>query len=149
MMGDTVNLAARLESGAKQYGVFSMASEETINATNSQILSRELDLIRVVGKSEPVRIFELLCKKENTTPELKKCVKLFSEGLGLYRLQKWDKAMEAFTECLKYEPHHPDTSPGCKTTPSHVFLKRCAQYKTGRDLRLPGDWDGVYTATEK
>ncbi len=149
MMGDAVNLAARLESGAKQYGVYSIASEDSLKLTAGQVISRELDLIRVVGKSEPVRIFELLCTKDTITPDIQKCLDIFAAGLDFYRRQKWDDAIREFTECGKFEPHNPATNPGCKTMPSLVMLERCEQYKTDRRIHLPEDWDGVYTATEK
>ncbi len=149
MMGDAVNLAARLESAAKQYGVYTMVSHETLEGTKGALLSRELDLVRVVGKSEPVRIYELMEMMDDATDQQKECAKLFHQGLEFYRSQKWDEAIEMFKQSLELEPYHPDTSPGCKTTPSQVFIDRCIAFKTDRRLRLPDDWDGVYTATEK
>ena len=62
---------------------------------------------------------------------------------------EWDKAIELFTQCLDFEPHHPDRDPGSKTTPSHVYIKRCTAYKENPPV-APGEvWDGVFTATEK
>ncbi|MBF0432191.1 MAG: CHASE2 domain-containing protein [Fibrobacteria bacterium] len=149
MMGDAVNLSARLESGAKQYGVFSMASKETLVGAGDDIFSRELDLIRVVGKSEPVRIYELLSFTNKLTPEIEKCKQLYEEGLSLYRAQKWEEATKVFTECQRFEPNHPNIALGCKTTPSHVFIERCYRFQTDRRMGLSSDWDGVFTATEK
>ncbi len=149
MMGDTVNLAARLESGAKMYGVYSMASEDTVKLINGSILYRELDLIKVMGKSLPVRIYELVGPQDTVDSEVKKCVELFSEGLGLYRQQNWDAATEVFQQSLKLEQYHPSRALGCKTTPSDVFIERCGEYKLHVPAKAGEIWDGVYTATEK
>jgi class 3 adenylate cyclase/CHASE2 domain-containing sensor protein len=146
MMGDAVNLAARLESAAKQYGVFTLVSEETMKQARGLVYGRKIDVIRVVGKSRPVEIYEILGMNENRDPGLKKCIELFDRGREFYDEQKWDKAIALFTQCLEYEPHHPEREPGCRTTPSHVYIKRCLAFKESP----PGtDWDGVYTAKEK
>lgn len=173
MMGDAVNLAARLESGAKQYGVFTMCSKETLESaidqshmditpedsqalTNTQstlpreeLLYRPIDKVRVVGKSEPVEIFELLNFKSQASPSELELIELFSLALEQYRLCQWDLAEATFTQCLVLEPHHPDRAPGCKTTPSHVFIERCQQYRISPPVAVGQAWDGVYTATEK
>ncbi|MGL1900880.1 MAG: CHASE2 domain-containing protein [Fibrobacterales bacterium] len=149
MMGDAVNLAARLESGAKQYGVYTMCSQETIDATDGTILSRVIDEIKVMGKSEPVITYELLALKENITDILFELVEKFTEARALYTATKWSEAEALFTECLALEPHHPDRAPGCKTTPSHLFIERCQEYATHPPVPKGDVWDGVYTATEK
>ena len=64
MMGDTVNLAARLESSAKQYGVYIQISENTYNAAKDRLTVRELDTVIVVGKTEPVKTYELIAEKD-------------------------------------------------------------------------------------
>ena len=53
------------------------------------------------------------------------------------------------TLCLDFEPHHPDRDPGSKTTPSHVYIQRCEQYKITPPVAEGEVWDGVFTATEK
>ncbi|MFC1585709.1 CHASE2 domain-containing protein [Fibrobacterota bacterium] len=146
MMGDTVNLAARLESVAKQYGVFTLVSQDTMTQTGEEMLARKIDIIRVVGKSQPVEVFEILSLKEKSTPELEQCVDLFNQGRELYQQKNWDEAISVFEQCLDYEPHHPDREPGCKTTPSHVYIDRCRRYKEAPPEQ---GWNGVYTATEK
>ncbi|MBF0431096.1 MAG: adenylate/guanylate cyclase domain-containing protein [Fibrobacteria bacterium] len=146
MMGDAVNLAARLESGAKQYGVFSLVSDETMKSAGDGVYGRLIDVIRVIGKSQPVKIYEILCMKETVTPEQEKCVSLFEKGRKLYLERKWEDAIKIFEECLDFEPHHPDRNPGCKTTPSHVYISRSKAYL----IDPPGnDWDGIFTATSK
>ncbi|MCF0216247.1 MAG: CHASE2 domain-containing protein [Fibrobacteraceae bacterium] len=151
MMGDAVNLAARLESAAKQYGAYIQISEDTEKKLiPDTFIYRSLDTIRVIGKSLPVKTYELLektgCKEEDS---LKILVSTWEKARSHYLNMEWDKAIELFTQCLDFEPHHPDRDPGSKTTPSHVYIKRCTAYKENPPV-APGEvWDGVFTATEK
>lgn len=149
MMGDAVNLAARLESGSKQYGVFVLCSQDTMNLVEGAFVARSIDIIRVVGKSEPVEIFEIIVEKDDANETLISLVEKFSAARQAYLKMDWDQAIALFEECLPLEPHHPDRAPGCKTTPSHVFIERCHQYKQTPPVTEDGAWDGVYTATEK
>ncbi|MFH1759801.1 MAG: CHASE2 domain-containing protein [bacterium] len=145
MMGDTVNLAARLESGAKQYGVFSMCSEETLKLTGENVIqTRQIDVVRVVGKSEPVKIYELLGRHGQISGEAGELVETFEEAYKWYIKQEWDKALNLFRESSRLEPFREE--PGVKTTPSKVFIGRCENYK---ETPPDKDWDGVFTATEK
>ena len=151
MMGDAVNLAARLESAAKQYGAYIQISEETERQLEKgKFIYRSLDTIRVIGKSLPVKTFELLeksdCKDRDT---LVKLVDIWEKGRQKYLEMEWDSAIEIFTKCLEYEPHHPDRDPGSLTTPSHIYIKRCQMYKGHPPVAEGEVWDGVFTATEK
>lgn len=151
MMGDAVNLAARLESAAKQYGAYIQISEDTEKQLDkSKFIYRSLDTVRVVGKSLPVKTFELLehsgCENEKQLQEL---VKLWEEARKYYLEMKWDTAIQIFTMCLELEPHHPDRDPGSRTTPSHVYISRCKAYKEHPPVAPGEEWDGVFTATEK
>lgn len=151
MMGDAVNLAARLESAAKQYGAYIQISEDTQkHLDEGRFIYRSLDTIRVIGKSQPVKTFELLAKPgcENEA-QLYKLVEIWEQARTAYLAMDWDRAKELFTECLDYEPHHPDRDPGSKTTPSHVYIKRCEAYKVNPPVAQGETWDGVLTATEK
>ncbi len=151
MMGDAVNLAARLESAAKQYGAYIQISEDTQkHLDEGRFIYRSLDTIRVIGKSQPVKTFELLAKPgcENEA-QLHKLVEIWEQARTAYLAMDWDRAKELFTECLDYEPHHPDRDPGSKTTPSHVYIKRCEAYKVNPPVAQGETWDGVFTATEK
>ena len=151
MMGDAVNLASRLESASKQYGAYIQISENTQKElTEGAYLYRSLDTIRVVGKSEPVKTFELLekagCENEAT---LTKLIQIWEKARKCYEQMEWDKAIELFTGCLELEPHHPDKDPGSTTTPSHIYINRCMAYKQTPPVQ-PGEvWDGVFNATEK
>ncbi len=151
MMGDAVNLAARLESAAKQYGAYIQISEDTQkHLDEGRFIYRSLDTIRVIGKSQPVKTFELLAKPgcENEA-QLYKLVEIWEQARTAYLAMDWDRAEKLFTECLDYEPHHPDRDPGSKTTPSHVYIKRCEAYKVNPPVAQGETWDGVFTATEK
>lgn len=151
MMGDAVNLAARLESAAKQYGAYIQISEDTQkHLEKGRFIYRTLDTIRVIGKSRPVKTYELLARStsENTEPLLK-LVEIWEQARAAYLNMEWDKAKELFTQCLEYEPHHPDRDPGSNTTPSHVYINRCETYKVNPPVAAGETWDGVFTATEK
>ena len=151
MMGDAVNLAARLESAAKQYGAYIQISEDTqSHLEDGKYIYRSLDTIRVVGKSKPVKTFELLersgCDNE---AQLKKLVEIWEQGRSAYLNMEWDKAKELFTQCLEYEPHLPEHDPGSKTCPSLVYIQRCENYKINPPVPAGETWDGVFTATSK
>jgi adenylate cyclase len=144
-----VNLAARLESGAKQYGVFTMCSKETLTQTNGHFLARAIDRVKVVGKSEPVETFEILEELNVADDSLKSLVNHWQDAQKAYFATDWELAESLFKQCLELEPFHPNKEPGCKTTPSHVFLNRVSHYKTNPPVEAGQDWDGVYTASEK
>ncbi len=142
MMGDTVNLAARLESSAKQYGVYIQVAEKTYLAARDHFEWRFLDYVRVKGKKVSVKVYELLARKGELDPTISKMIDLFHEGQDYYFKQKWDQALKAFQEAEKLE----DMFPGRSTNPSRVFISRCQQMKENP----PGpDWDGVWTLTQK
>ncbi|MBF0361711.1 MAG: adenylate/guanylate cyclase domain-containing protein [Oligoflexia bacterium] len=145
MMGDAVNLAARLEECAKQYGVFVQVSEYTKNLTNDLFEMRELDTMRVVGKSEPVTTYDLLGEKGKTNPDLITLKDLFHQGIKLYKEQKWDEAILTFEKSLEYEyKRYPDLKH--KPNPSKVYIERCNLFKENP----PGtNWDGVFTLAHK
>jgi len=142
MMGDTVNLAARLESSAKQYGVYIQIADSTYEAVKDQIVVRALDYVRVMGKTEPVKVFELISEKGQESETYKKILPVFHEGLQYYFEQDWEKAIEAFKTADELE----EMFPGRKTNPSRVYIPRCENFKKNP----PGiDWDGVWTQTSK
>lgn len=145
MMGDSVNLAARLEECAKQYGIFVQVSEYTKNLTNDAFEMRELDTMKVVGKSEPVTTYDLLGEKGKTNQDLLTLKDLFHQGIKLYKEQKWDEAIVTFEKSLEYEyKRYPDLKN--KTNPSKIYIERCNHFKANP----PGEnWDGVFTLTHK
>jgi len=135
-IGDTVNLAARLEGANKTYGTGSLITEAVHEKVKEAFLCREIDLLTVKGKSLPVRIFEILHEKKGVSPKIEEFKKVFETSLALYRKQKWDAAEKGFAS-LRDE---------FKDETSDVFLKRIALF---RKNPLPKDWDGVFTLTVK
>ena len=143
MMGDTVNLAARMESGAKAYGVYTMVTETVVEVSRladpDAVLFRPLDRIVVKGRSLPVSIFEAVALREDVTDRMREAVAIFSEGLQKYWAQDWDGARTCFERSLPLEPH-------TKNNPSLVLLERVAFMQA----HPPGpDWDGVWRMTSK
>jgi adenylate cyclase len=151
MMGDAVNLAARLESAAKQYGAYIQISEDTQKHLEPGLfIYRSLDTIRVVGKSLPVKTFELLAKSDcENSDTLNKLVEIWEQARTAYLAMDWDKAQELFTQCLEFEPHLPERDPGSKTCPSLVYIQRCIAYRENPPVAPGETWDGVFTATSK
>ncbi len=136
-IGDTVNLAARLEGANKEYGSKSIISEAVYKNLNDKFICRELDYIAVKGKTEAVRIFEILQPTEKIAEEkLRDLKQLFETGLAHYRKRKWKNAEECFSECIKKY----------NDAPSKVFLRRTAHYK---ESPPKPDWTGVFVMSVK
>ncbi len=133
MMGDSVNLSARLEGVNKQYKTETMISQFTYEQAKDFVEVRELDLIRVVGKREPVKIYELLDKKGGVDSNKKEVLKFFDQGYELCKERKWNEAAECFEKALTF-----DESDG----PSLTFFERCITFQ----IHPPSDdWDGVFS----
>jgi len=137
IMGDAVNLASRLEGANKAYGSKMMISESTYRACDSMVDARELDVIRVVGKSEAVKVYELLERKGQTTPQVADLVLEFEKALRIYRTGDFAAAKTTFENCLQIVSDD---------NPSAIYVARCQSYLENPP---PSDWDGVFTLTEK
>jgi adenylate cyclase len=137
IMGNAVNLAARLEGVNKQYGAWILASEYTVRETADRLLARKLDRVRVVGINEPVRIYELLDTLENAGPQQKQLVAVFHHALNCFEKREWNQAMEGFRESLSIVKDD---------APSQKYLDRSMACL---DNPPPDNWDGVYNLTEK
>ena len=97
MIGDGVNLAARLESASKFYSTDILISDNSFKKLTKTYIYRNVDLIQVKGKNQPVGIYEILdFHDEKSFPNLSACVETFQEGLELYRKQKWGDAKKKF-----------------------------------------------------
>ena len=142
MMGDTVNVAARLESSAKLYGVYIHVAENTYKKVKDEFEWRTLDYVRVKGKKVPVHVYELLSEKGQLDDDTAKMLMIFHEGLELYNAQKWNDALKKFEESATLEDEFP-TRP---TTPSKVYIFRCNHFIENLPEK---DWDGVWTMTTK
>jgi adenylate cyclase len=137
VIGDAVNLAARLEGANKVYGTRVLISEATNRLAAASIETREIDTVLVVGKTEPQRIFELLGHKGALTSERIALRDAFAEALEAYRRRAWNEARAGFEGCLGIAP--------CDG-PSKVFLSRITQFCT----TAPSvGWNGVWSLTEK
>lgn len=143
MMGDAVNTAARLESSAKQYGVYLLCTLETLQLAGPDTFEwRTIDLVKVVGKTEPIDAVEVMALKGELSPEQRQMCQIYQQGLELYRQQQWDEAKAKFAESDKLE----DMFPSRPTNPSRVYIERCELFKA----QPPGtDWDGVWILTSK
>ncbi len=150
MMGDAVNLAARCESGAKSYGVYSMvtgATKKEAEKSGDECVFRYLDRIIVKGKTEPVEVFEIMGLKNEMPQESFECKKLFKQATICYQNQEWDNALSLFKKSSELEASKPSAdNPMIKTNPSLVYLERCEQMRQNPPGR---DWDGVYRMTSK
>lgn len=134
VIGETVNLASRLEGACKLYRAQILVDEATRAAAES-LQFRELDLIRVWGRAEPVRIFELRHLKSDRTQD--PLVEPFEQALAAYRRGAFAVADKSFRECLQIDP---------EDGASALFLDRLAGL---REHPLAADWDGVWTLADK
>ena len=150
MMGDNVNLAARMESGAKSWGAYTMCSVATKLACEQhggdRVVFRALGRIKVMGRNTPVPIFEIVGLKENLAEGARECIALFEQGLERYYARDWDGAIALFRQSQALEPNQPGKTPGVKTNPSLVYIAITEGYK---EEPPPTDWNGVYVMTEK
>ncbi|MBK8394883.1 MAG: hypothetical protein IPL26_06495 [Leptospiraceae bacterium] len=138
MMGDTVNLAARLEAAGKDYGVNILISEFTNDKIKEKFFTRKLDIVRVKGKNEPVQLFELIAIKGSEPENLKKAASIYEEAFTFYLKQDWDRSIELFKEA--------QSARGSKDKAVEMLIERCMYYKTSP----PGEfWDGVFTRKHK
>ena len=150
MMGDNVNLAARMESGAKQYGVYTMVTESTKLACEKhgggRVVFRYLEKIVVKGRSMPVPIYEIVGLKENVIPQTQECLEIFGRGMERYLAQDWTGAEADFTRSAGLEPNQPGKNGGVEINPSLALLTRCRYLRE----HPPGAaWSGVYVMKEK
>ncbi len=149
MMGDTVNLAARCESGAKSYGVYTMVTGETrraAEAAGDDCVFRFLDKIIVKGRTEPAEMHEVVCLRADINAETRECIKIYDEGTAHYLAQEWDLAISAFERSARLEWNRPELNPDSHDTPSTVMLARARRLKTNPPQ---GPWTGVYKMETK
>ena len=137
IMGDTVNVASRLEGANKLYGTRILADEPTVLKARNSIEAREIDLLSAVGKTETVRVFELLGETGQVGAEQLELRDAFQDGLAAYRNGDWDGAEAAFVECLRIVPDD---------GPAAVFRERVATF---RRAAPPDDWGGVWQSVTK
>lgn len=137
MMGDTVNLAARLEGANKFYKTYTMISEYTYELAKDYIDVRELDKIQVIGKKEAVSVYELIEKKNQTEYKISQGIEIYHKALKMYKDRNFREAIDLFDEVLKSIPDD---------GPSLTYIERCNLYI----INPPDDdWDGRFILTSK
>ena len=137
VIGDTVNIASRLEGVNKIYGTDLMINEECYRLVETEVEVRELDLVTVYGKTEPIRIYELLSKGGELDAPTTELCHTFRIALDHYRQQKWQNAEQGFRACLQIKQHD---------GPSLEFLTRIATFSR---TPPPKDWNGVWQTSSK
>jgi len=133
VIGDTVNLASRLEGVNKVFGTEIIISEHTNEDVKGELVTRELGTIRVVGKTKPVRIYELIGYPDEISDECKEKIILFEQALSLYKQRLWNEALKAFKKLIKSYPND---------GPIETYVIRCDDFR-----KTPPDdnWDGAFT----
>lgn len=137
VIGDEVNLGARLEGANKFYSTTIIISESTYNEVKAKAIVRELDIVRVKGKKKPVKIYELRGMHSLPSIENELIIDIYTQGLELFRTRKWNQALRQFRRVLRYFP-----SDG----PSRLYTQRCLDFLENPP---PEDWDGVFDFTVK
>ncbi|ABK46182.1 adenylate/guanylate cyclase [Magnetococcus marinus MC-1] len=137
IMGDAVNLAARLEGANKFYSTYTMISEFTHNHVKDAIECRELDTVRVVGKKEPITIYEVLQRKGQMQSRDEDLMAAYHKALEIYKGRDFKAAMAAFEKALQIVEND---------GPSLTYLDRCKLYMESPPA---DDWDGVFNFTSK
>ena len=138
VIGDSVNLASRLEGANKQYNSNIMISDFTYSQVKGKVVVRELDLIQVKGKSEPVKVYELLGTADMAmTDKQKQALELYHEGLKLYRERKWEEAIAYMQQVYSLDET-------CYA--AQIYTERANLYQI---TPPPDEWNGVFVMTSK
>jgi adenylate cyclase len=137
VIGDTANLASRLEGANKVYETSILVDEETFRLAQHDVEGREIDFLTVLGRTEPVRVYEVLGSSGCLSDAEQKLCGFFADGLAAYRARDWDRSEQCFAQCLAVMP---------TDGPATVFRRRLQLL---RDKPVPVDWDGVWQLTEK
>jgi adenylate cyclase len=150
MTGDNVNLAARMESGAKLLGTYIMITDATKTACEARggdhVIFRPLGRIVVKGRTSTVPIHEVAGLKENVSARQRDCIDLFGQGLERYYARDWDQAVAWFIRSRDLEVDVPGKSPGVTRNPSLAYLDIVEEYRR----EPPGEsWEGEYVMKEK
>ena len=137
VIGDAVNLGSRMEGANKTYGTNIMISERTRNMVKDELLCRELDYLIVKGKTEPIRVYELIGELDTVSAEMKELIEIYDLGLMFYRERKFKKAIDEFMFALKINPDD---------GPSQLYLLRSQAYLKKAP---PKDWNGIFELKTK
>ena len=136
VMGDSVNLGSRLEGANKSYKTNIIISEFTFERVKNEFTCMELDSVRVKGKEQPVKIYNLTGDKD--LPDMQEeIVNQFNQAINFYKNRKWNKAIHIFENITAMDPN---------LYAAEVYIERCLDLKKNPP---PRDWDGIYTMTTK
>ncbi|ULA66184.1 MAG: Adenylate cyclase [Nitrospira sp.] len=135
--GDSVNLASRLEGASKYYDTLILIGQRTAELAKNDVEVREIDLLRVKGKKDPVVVYELLARKGQVDEKKQRVIDVYLEGLAAYKVRDFSTACVRFSDAVTLDP-----SDG----PSRVYFERSTNYQT---TPPSADWDGVYEMTSK
>jgi adenylate cyclase len=137
-IGDSVNLASRLEAATRMYDIPILVAQPTLGTLIEKHPVREIDLLRVKGKLQPVAVYEALgYLAAERIAELESAHAAFAEGLSRYRAREFRNAMDAFHESSRLR---------VGDRPSELYIERCQHYLTHAP---PDEWDCVWTLKEK
>jgi hypothetical protein len=138
-IGDGVNLGSRLEGASKQYGVDVIMSESTYRPNAERVWSRQLDFIRVKGKTKPVAVYDLIgLRSEMLGHAVLRMIDLYEKGREYYLARKFRLAMNEFATIVE--------DIDSRDRPSLLHLERCQHWL---QQPPPEDWDGSWTLTDK
>lgn len=138
VMGDNVNLSSRLEGANKVYGTYIMCSEATRVMAGGEFVTRELDILRVKGKTTGVTVHEIIARDISEIDEAKhRLIEIYRRGLDAYKNHRWEEGAALFREALGIDP---------EDGPSALYLERCEEF--AKNPPAP-DWDGIFTMRTK
>jgi len=138
VIGDGVNLAARIESACKQYGAHILISEFTYKAVKATYRTRQVDYVIVKGKTEPVGVYEVLdFHDDESYPDLVEALGLFNDGYRSWNQGKWDQAIKLFQSVKKINEND---------LAAQLYIDRCNHMKKNPPK---GEWDGVWVMKTK
>jgi adenylate cyclase len=138
VIGDNVNLAARLEGANKHYGTTILVAESTVEALRSRAILRRIDRVQVKGKSQPTLAYEAMDHYDpEQYPRLPALISAYEAGLESYERRDWSRAIQHFADALDVAPND---------QPSRIFIDRCRYYT---DNPPPENWNGVWIMDDK
>jgi len=148
VLGDSVNLASRVEGINKTYGTKVIITRATLEKVPGHFICRPLDIVAVKGKKKGVMLLELMARaNEPLPPDMAELHKLFTKGFQAYTAQKWDEALNIFMTIRRRFPSANEKTPNeSSDEATNLYIRRCTEY---RDSPPEDGWDGVYRPTKK
>lgn len=137
VLGDTVNLASRLESSTKFYHANFIISQNTLTGCNGEVVARHLDRVKVVGKAEAIEIYHPICMKKDASPEILQELEDLKQAETLYYNAEWDIALVAYQQLKERYP---------ETALYDIYIERIQELK---EKGTTAPWDGCYVRVSK